>query len=101
MVKKQVFNLKVKREDINVLQRYSYEIAMLTNRLDVLTENHLDDETFFDSQVYKRLTQELIDKQMEYEHKKEELILPYIPQNFKNAEHNWNLDFSTAELTIY
>lgn len=100
-MKNKVLEINVEQNCVNILQRYSYEIEMLKNRINILTLNHVDDVTFLDSPVYTRLNDELLNKEMEYDRKKYEIITPYIPTEYRGNKYSWNLDFASTKLTIY
>lgn len=93
--------IDVNQEDTNKLQRNYFEVNMLNARLNILTENHRNDVGFFDSDVYKKLSNQLVDLQMDYEKNKQIIIQPYIPKEYKDRKNEWSLDFQTSKLTIF
>lgn len=94
--------IKIKQEVIDYLQRLHFEVESRKDIIQRIIEAHAYDENtdILDSRVFKKYDRELSELKAEYELAKLEVTKEYVPDEFKETNIIWNIDFQTAVMTI-
>lgn len=93
----------VTQEMIDYLQRLNFEVQTREEIITKLIEMHKDDTdaSLFVSKPFVKYSEELARVKAEYELAKIEVEKLYIPKVLYGVhEYNWNIDFTTNEMTI-
>lgn len=96
------FNIEIKSEITEYLERLSYEIASRTDIITTLIENHKNDNdaSVLESKAFKVYSEQLASVKTEFELAKREFEDTCVPEVFKVHNYEWNLDYKTRTLTI-
>ena len=96
------FNIEIKSEITEYLERLSYEISARTDIITTLIENHKNDNnaSVLESKAFKVYSEQLASVKAEFELVKREFEDIYIPEVFKGHNYEWSLDYKTRTLTI-
>ena len=94
--------ITVNQELVNYIERLSYEEASYKDIIVTLLEAHKNDAdgSAIDNPVFKSYQEKYAKAKSEYELAKNQITKEYIPECLINHNYDWNLDFSTNELTI-
>ena len=95
--------LNVTQEMVNYLQKLNFEVQTREEIVTKLLEMHKDDtdDSLFVSKPFVKYSEELARVKAEYELAKVEVEKLYIPKTLYGIhQYNWNIDFSTNEMTI-
>ena len=96
------FKIDVNEKASEYLERLSYEISTRSDIITMLLENHKYDEdvAILESNAFKTYSEQLGKLKAEFELAKREFADEYIPDELKNHQTEWNLDYKTHELII-
>lgn len=94
--------LPVNQELVNYVERLSYEEASYKDVILTLLDAHKGDTdgSAIDNPVFKSYQEKYASIKAEYEMAKNEVTNQYVPDCLAGHQYDWNLDFSTNELTI-
>lgn len=92
----------VNQELVDYIERLSYEEASYKDIIMTLLEAHKGDTdgSAIDNPVFKAYQEKYAKAKSEYELAKTQITKEYIPECIIDHKYDWNLDFSTNELTI-
>lgn len=96
---------KVITIDENVVADIQMKDISMQTANDVIAKlidaHQLDTDTsVLDSPVFKAYHDSAVEKRLAFENAKDAMVLKYIPKEFQDRVKNWNLNYSTNELTI-
>ena len=72
----------------------------MKDNVSFLIEQHKDDISFIDSPLFEKYHDREIAKKLEYETMKQQLVDTYIPEEIKNRQYSWQMDFANKQLII-
>lgn len=89
-------------ETVNEVERCQYEVNARQGVIDRLFEKHKDDAdaSMLDSKPFKHFMTQLAEAEAEYEMAKNRITEEFVPDELKEHQVEWNLDFQTHEITI-
>ena len=96
------YTVEVNQELVNYIERLSYEEASYKDVILTMLEAHQNDtdSSVIKSPVFRAYQEEYSRVKAEYEMAKKQITEEYIPDCLKDHRTEWNLDFTTNELTI-
>lgn len=95
---KKVINIDEKFATL--LEKLHYEYFTMKDNVTFLIEQHKDDVDFIDSPMFEKYHDREIAKKLEYENMKHQLAERYIPEDIKNMQYSWQMDFENKQLVI-
>lgn len=98
--KNNILVIEIPEDVSSYIQRLSYEVESMKEIVSLLMENNRHDSSFIQTPIFKEYSKELTEAIASFELAKSELEKNFVPEELKEHNYNWNLDFSTYELTI-
>ena len=83
-----------------MLEKLHYEYNTMKENVTFLIDQHKDDSSFIDSPLFEKYHDREIAKKLEYESMKQELVDTYVPEDVKNRQYSWQMDFANKQLVI-
>lgn len=99
----EVMRIGIDANDMNYLQRVSFELTARQNIVATIIENHAmdDNDSILNSKVFATYSKQLSELQAEFELAKLEFARKWLPEEYKEKKNAmWECDFSTGELVI-
>ena len=90
-------------EDVfNSIQRTTYEVSSTQNVVNMFLQDHINDATAdaLESAIFKKYQEQLVNLNIRFDNEKAELTERFVPDNIKNTNYNWNVNFQTKQLEI-
>lgn len=94
------YKCEIESSVVSALERLSYEYQTRKDNIAFLMENHADDPAFLDSAIFQKYQQEEFDAKKTFETAKQEFQSAYVPNELKEHQISWALDYQTKILTI-
>lgn len=87
-------------EELNLeLQRLNYELSMENTVIDRFIDRHFNDPEALDSPIFMKYAKSVAEKTAEYEMLKDHITNDVLT-GIRGHDADWNLDFSTGDITI-
>ena len=83
-----------------LLEKLHYEYYTMKDNVTFIIEQHKDDIDFIDSPLFEKYHDREIAKKLEYETMKQELVNKYVPEEIKNTQYSWQMDFTNRQLIL-
>lgn len=92
-----IITVKIDEELSNYIEGLHYEVNARENIIRTILTTP---DVTINKELFDTYHKELADFKAEYEKAKEQLQLKYMPEEFKNHDVTWNLDFASCIVTF-
>lgn len=96
----QNMKIKIPEEVSNYLEGLTYECNSKRMNVEFMIRCNKNDESFLNSPAFKKYEKEQSLKEAEFEAAKRKMVTDYFPEELKDANANWYLDFDTQEVIV-
>ena len=96
--------IEIPQENINIFERAEGEYRIASENITFMLNRHMNDTdiSFLNSEIYRRLLMEQLEKKIVYEKIQKEITDIYVSNKYKDSEElYWEIAFSSNLLYIY